>query len=245
MKNDLAVIITAHKEAELIYPTFKSALKAVERLQDAFDIKVGFHLYLDNSDSYTLEVAEDLAAQNSIEIIKGSNGDPGLSRLSAINSVDSDYVALLDGDDLWSDNWLTLCFQKMDQLKLNEKSAFVLHPEYNLIFGAHNLLVRQGDIEGNWFDTDFLRVANYWDALCFAPRKVFLETPYIKNDVNAGFAHEDYLWMCETLSKNIQHLILKDAVHFKRRRSGSVSQVAEEKKVKVMFNEFSVYGCDK
>lgn len=241
MKHDLAVIVTAHKEAELIFPTFKSALEAVENLQNKFDVSVAYYIYLDNTDSFTREAAEDLAFKYDLTILTGKNGDPGMARLDAIQRVDADYIALLDGDDLWSDNWLRLCYEKIESSAFTSDSKFVLHPEYNLIFGAHNLLVRQGDVNGKWFDKDFLRITNYWDALCFAPRRIFIDTPYRKNNVNAGFAHEDYLWMCETLIKGVEHLILKDAVHFKRRRSGTVSQVAEEKKVKVHFNDFSSY----
>lgn len=242
MKTDIAVIITAHKEAELLYPTFSSALLAVEKLLACFPkLNITYHIYLDNADEYTLAASKDLAAENEITILRGKNGDPGQARYDAISRVDADFIALLDGDDLWSENWLVGCWNyKVDHAeKLG--NAFVLHPEYNLIFGAHSLLVRQGDMDGNWFDLDFLRVANYWDALCFAPRDVFLSTPYVKNEVSSGFAHEDYMWMCETLSQGVNHFLIKNAVHFKRRRSGSVSQIAEEKKVKVHFNVFSGY----
>ena len=238
MKTDLSVIITAHKEGNLLYATAQSALDAILRLKASFEVSISVLIYLDNANETTKSSAIDLCDIHDFFLIEGNNGDPGLARMDAIRKSEGDYIALLDGDDLWSDNWLLKCWE---HISTNHNNNAVLHPEYNLIFGAHNQLVRQGDVESSFFDESFLRITNYWDALCFCKRKIFVDNPYKDNDLTAGFAHEDYLWMCETLSKGIQHILIKDAVHFKRRRAGSVSQVAEEKYVKVQFNNFSYY----
>jgi glycosyltransferase involved in cell wall biosynthesis len=239
----IGVIITAHKEAELLYATFKSAQVSIQRLTSVHsNVKISVTIYLDKPNTQTVAVAKDLADTFEINVIEGQNGDPGQARMDAIRNVDCDYVALLDGDDLWSENWLKKCWDYTVSKKYTPTSKFVLHPEYNLIFGAHNVLVRQGDAESKMFDPSFLRVANYWDALCFAPKTVFLDIPFKKNDLEFGFAHEDYLWMCETLSNDIPHYIMSNAIHFKRRRPGTVSQVAESKKVKVKLNKFSTFN---
>ncbi len=242
MSADIAVIITAHKEGMLLYPTCQSAKMAIDKLLSTYDVQVTVSIYLDNADPFTQKVATDLCNAHDFEIFYGKNGDPGQARMDAINKSDADYIALLDGDDLWSDNWLKFCWDYLLEKTLSPEERFVLHPEYNLIFGAHNILVRQGDISSDFFDQEFLRYTNYWDALCFCPKDIFLNTPYQKNDVDGGFAHEDYLWMCETLSDGVSHLLIKDSVHFKRRRPGSVSQIAEDKKVKIRFNQLSSYG---
>lgn len=241
MPVDISVIITAHKEGELLYPTAQSAMAAITSLLARYSVEVSVLIYLDNPDKHTEAVAMDLASVHGFSVLAGSNGDPGQARLDAVKNVDGQYIALLDGDDLWSDNWLALCWEYLLEHPVEADRDVVLHPEYNLIFGAHNLLVRQGDSSSSFFDQDFLRLTNYWDALCFASRRLFLDCPYQKNDVSAGFAHEDYLWMCETLANGVAHVLVKNAVHFKRRRAGSVSQFAEEKKVKVKFNSFSFY----
>lgn len=241
MATDISVIITAHKEGELLYPTVQSANEAIRKLKSNHDLTLSVLIYLDDADDYTKSAAKDIAELYGFDLLEGSNGDPGQARIDAIRHVSGEYIALLDGDDLWSDNWLELCWQYILGVPAKGEYGSVLHPEYNLIFGAHNLLVRQGDPGSPFYDEKFLRLTNYWDALCFAQRQLFLDIPYQKNDVSGGFAHEDYLWMCETLSSGVSHVLMKDAVHFKRRRMGSVSQYAEEKKVKVKLNRYSIY----
>lgn len=237
----LEVIVTAHKEGTLLLPTVKSAFEAVKCLHSKYDVDVNYMLYLDKPDAITKKIAMDIKMKYGIKVYFGKNGDPGRSRLAAINKTKQKYIALLDGDDLWSENWLLSVYRFLAEKSKKERKNIVLHPEYNLIFGDHSVLVRQGEPSDPFFDPSFFRIGNFWDALCFAPIKVFIDYPYKDNDLDAGFAHEDYLWACETYLAGVKHHLIKDTIHFKRRRGGSVSVVAESKKVKVMPTALSKY----
>lgn len=230
----LDIVITAHKEGDLLLPTFISAQDSINRLKSDFDLDINIVLYLDNPDSITLSVAEELANKFNLNLFTGKNGDPGISRNQAISLCQSDYIALLDGDDLWSENWLHSVYSDISVRLSHGKSItnIVYHPEYNLIFGGHNAFVRQGNINDSFFDTRFLRASNYWDALCVAPRKLLLNFPYKKNDLSKGFAHEDYHWVCVTIENGVTHLTTENTIHFKRRRENSVSVIANNQNVK-------------
>ena len=248
MKNmklpSLEVIITAHKEGTLLLPTIKSAFESVSSLKNKYNVDVNYLLYIDKPDNITKKIAEEIALKYDMKLYVGKNGDPGKSRLKAIKKTKQDYIALLDGDDLWSENWLVSAYDFISRNTKMNLAGIVLHPEYNLIFGDHSLLVRQGNPDDPFFDPSFFRIGNYWDALCFAPKEIFLKYPYRKNDLDVGFAHEDYLWACETYLAGIKHYVLEDTIHFKRRRGGSVSVIAESRGVKVKptkLNKYSYY----
>lgn len=235
----LQVIITAHKEGALILPTMQSAMNAIDDLRKHYEVDVDIMIYLDNPNQETLQYANDIAKTHSVNVYKGQNGDPGQSRIKAIELARNELIALLDGDDLWSENWLKKAYDQISFTK--ELTETVFHPEYNLIFGGSECLVRQGNPQDPFFDPQFLRIGNYWDALCIAHKDIFTSFPYQKNDLDKGYAHEDYLWGCETYLAGIKHVLIKDTVHFKRRRKGSVSVMAESKGVKPRVTKINRY----
>lgn len=238
----LEVIITAHKEGSLLLPTFQSAIAAIKELTSLYSVQVYITIFLDNPDIITENFAKDIAEKNNAKLLYGKNGDPGQARNEVIQKADGEWVALLDGDDLWSENWLLSVYNEIEESILNsiEVCDNIYHPEYNLIFGGHEAMVRQGNRNDDFFDSRFLRSSNYWDALCVASKKTFLEFPYKKNDVSNGFAHEDYHWVCCTLDKK-NHISVKDTIHFKRRRESSISSIASRSKVKVHNTSLQYY----
>ncbi|XAW89830.1 glycosyltransferase [Vibrio sp. CDRSL-10 TSBA] len=142
----LDVVITAHKEGDLLLPTFISAQKSIKCLKEAFNVQVSILIFLDNPDEITQQVARELSKKYDLFLVEGSNGDPGLSRNQAISICRSDMIALLDGDDLWSENWLFSVYKDIQTSLENGHSIddLIYHPEYNLIFGGHNAFVSSG-----------------------------------------------------------------------------------------------------
>lgn len=67
----LDVVITAHKEGDLLLPTFISAQDSINRLKSDFDLDINIVLYLDNPDSITLSVAEELANKFNLNLFTG------------------------------------------------------------------------------------------------------------------------------------------------------------------------------
>ncbi|KHT48275.1 hypothetical protein RJ41_14305 [Alteromonas marina] len=232
-KIDISVLVTCHKERQYILPAIESARLAIEKLKGEFSVTHEIIIYLDNSDSQTLAFANEVSESLGIEVYRGKNGDPGLSRMAAINCSNGEYIAFLDGDDLWSENWLVNAWKMVESSENELREKTIFHPEYNLIFGNADLFVRQGDPSSDYFDLRYLRFANYWDALCLAHRTIFNFCPIPGNNLALGFAHEDYNWNCKLIEKNFRHVLVKDTIHFKRRRTASVSVNAEKDKNKV------------
>ena len=245
MNSSLTIIINAHKEGALLYPTVKSAVDSLNSLLSNVHVEANVLFYLDNPDEETLEVVhgitKNLSISNCVEI--ASNGDPGASRMDAVRKTDSDYIAFLDGDDLWSENWLTLCYEFLIEKSFPQN--IILHPEYNYIFGRESLFVRQGTCRNKPLSKEelgFFRSANYWDALCLTSRALLLQNPIPRNDKKNGYAHEDYLWNCRTSLSDIEHLNIPKTIHFKRRRISSVSSLANSNFERVEPTQLSRYS---
>jgi hypothetical protein len=237
----LGVVITAHKEGILLNATVISALTSMSKLQVLYNSTIEILIYLDNPDLHTKEVATTISNKLGCKIYFASNGDPGLSRMDAISQLNSDLIALLDGDDLWSSNWLVNTFELIKNLEKEQLKKIIFHPEYNYIFGNAAILVRQGDPEAPFFNSSFLRVGNYWDALCLAHREIFRDHPYQVNDFSSGVGHEDYLWSCSTFLSGIQHKLVPKTIHFKRRRINSISALANQSNSKPVVTEINHY----
>ena len=233
----VSVVITAHREGLLLLPTIQSAVESANSAIEKHNISVEYIMFLDRPDKETRAIAEQLPAR----VFEGDFGDPGATRLAAISKAETEYVALLDGDDLWSENWLTEALFALENTELTERDRTVIHPEYNLIFGGHSLLVRQGDPTDPLFHLSYFRSSNYWDALCLCHRQIFTDIPYMPNDPAQGIAHEDYHWMAATILAGVKHKIVANTIHFKRRRSESVSAKADEKRARPHFTSLDFY----
>lgn len=217
---DISAIITAHHEGALAGVSLRSLLCAVERARtDGLVVEV--LIVLDNPDEATSSVFADAAAEGwSLSTV--SFGDQGLTRNHAVEQARGDYIAFLDGDDLWSENWLVEAYAVCQQVP----GRIIAHPEVDWFFEASNNLFFHVDQTEPHFDPHFLRVGNYWDALCLAPRSSYADHPFAMRAVDDGFAYEDWLWNLETLEAGYVHRVAPETIHFKRRRPGSQTMVA-------------------
>lgn len=234
----LTIVILAHAEGPYLFPSVASAEAAIRELLATGlveETQIERLLVLDKPDARTQQVAASVAL-GGYEILKTAHGDPALARNTAASVARGRYIAFLDGDDLWSSNWLA------ESVRLAaDNPDTVLHAEYNLIFGDASFLFRQTDPTEPWFSADYLRVMNCWDALTFSPRQIYLDHPFVENDVASGYAHEDFHWSATTFCAGVSHRLVEGTIHFKRRRSNSVSVVAEDRGVVVRPSDITPY----
>ncbi|WP_193164042.1 glycosyltransferase family A protein [Microbulbifer hainanensis] len=234
-RSDISLIITAHNEGLLLGATINSALAAAKEAQSQ-----GFvtetTIYLDRADRPTSEFARTLAKDLDIPVIETDFGDQGKVRNLACQTASTGYIAFLDGDDLWSENWISLAMQ----IALKNK-MYIVHPEMNWFFGGSNNILLKVDQESESFDPSFLRAGNPWDALCLAHRDTYLATPYCNRDIATGFAYEDWHWNCETVAKGYVHKVAKGTIHFKRRREISQNTQATSRKVLIRDTPLLLY----
>lgn len=221
---DLSAILTAHHEGPLAGVALRSLLCAVDRARGAgLDVEV--LVVLDDPDDLTRDVLAD-GESRGWRVDTVSFGDQGLVRNHAVGLSHGAYVAFLDGDDLWSENWLL----EAHALCETDPGRVIAHPEIDWFFGANNNVFFHVDQTDPEFDPHFLRVGNYWDALCLAPRRAYEDHPFAERAVAEGFAYEDWHWNFDTLDAGYLHRVAAGTVHFKRRRPDSQTMVASTSK---------------
>lgn len=171
-------------------------------------------------------------------VLLTDHGDPGKARNSAVENACGRFVGFLDGDDLWSPNWLSEAHRFCDP----EPDVMIAHSEINVIFGRERLMWWHVDSRDPTFDPDFLRYDNYWDAMSFGARAIYAKYPFVETDLRRGFGHEDWHWNCLTLGAGIDHRPVEGTVHFKRRRPGSQSARANAANSVPWVTPMSSYG---
>ena len=150
-------------------------------------------------------------------IVFTDHGDPGLARNRGVAASHGDFVTFLDADDLWSFNWLA----EAHAFSSAASKPLVAHSEMNILFGEKSYIWLHRDSESPDFDPGYLSVGNYWDAMAFAPRQIYLDHPYKANALDAGYGHEDWHWNCVTLLAGHAHRPVPGTVHMKRKRRNS------------------------
>lgn len=215
---DLAAIVTAHAEGALAGISLRSLLDATALARQE-GLAVEVLAVLDNPTPATREAFTD-AERHGVTVEEVAYADQGLVRNHAVGLTTADHVAFLDGDDLWSENWLVdghrLCVAEG-----TGRRRVIAHPELNWFFdNQHNLYFLPDQTDPD-FDPAFLRVANPWDALCIAPRAAYVEHPFTPRAVEEGYAYEDWHWNLETFQGGFVHRVVPGTIHFKRRRKDS------------------------
>lgn len=236
----LTIIVLAHAEGPYLFPAVASAEEAIRELTARglmAEAEIERLLVLDQPDQPTQQAAASIA-QRGYQILMTNHGDPALARNTAVEAAHGRYIAFLDGDDLWSSNWLAASFELAAGCP-----DTVLHAEYNLIFGGSSMLFRQTDPTEPWFSVDYLRAMNCWDALTVSPRQIYVDYPFVANDVANGYAHEDFHWSAMTYCAGVAHRLVEGTIHFKRRRANSVSVLAEERGVTVRPSGLTPYDA--
>ena len=210
----ITAVLTAHSEGVLAGPSLASFEAAIEHGRAA-GLAVESLVLLDRADPATREQFTGVGERH--RLVETDQGDPGLTRNAAVAMADSEYIAFLDGDDLWSFNWITAAHN----LCRTQPSSLVAHSEINIVFGDARQMWFHADSRDPSFDPSYLRVANYWDAMSFGACDIYRRFPFIKNDYKRSVGPEDWLWNCNTLAAGIDHAPAPDTVHFKRRRRSS------------------------
>lgn len=210
---DVSAIITLHREGDLARRSFASLDICIQEAAAA-GIAVERIVVLDRADEATRAV---VAAHQGCCVIETDCGDQGSARNAGIAESSASHIAFLDGDDLWGYNWLTKAFNAC----LVDPERIIAHPQVNWLFGeSADTLIGTGADEA-LFDAEFFRFSNYWDVMCLAPRKAYIDVPFQAREIAIGFAYEDWHWNCVTMEAGYAHRIVPDTIHFKRRRSHS------------------------
>ena len=237
---DLTVAVTAHSESLVAGPTMTSAERAIA-LAEAEGMRVERLLGLDacTPQARAYFAQPGLAAWERHDFVFR---DQGQTRNALAGRARGRWLAFLDGDDLFSENWLVEAARLLARAE-TEGARVIVHPELNWQFDAGASVILKPAQDDPLFSPYYFAVTNYYDALCAAPRQVWLDHPYAHRAVRDGFAYEDWQWGIETMAAGWHHVAARDTIIFKRRRDAS--QIHESKAHSSMIRPIEAIAIDR
>lgn len=217
---DLSVIITAHHEGILAHKTILSILRALEPF-DNHSISYEIIIHIDDGNEVTNTYYSRYKDDERFVVLHNSFGNPANSRNYAIKKARGTYIALLDGDDLISRNWLIDGYNHL----YTSNNPSIIRPQYHFHFGEAEELNHVWIMEGSFSreeDSLVLSFYNRWTFPLIAPASLLRKHPF-KPALN-GYAYEDWLFNADIRAANIPVVVIPGAVVFYRRRKSSVTQ---------------------
>lgn len=209
-KPDITAILNLHDEGCMAYPSI-SSMHATKVHAERSGLSVELLVILDQADVITEEFV-NMNFDFSTRIEHISEGDTAAARNHAITIAQGDYIAFLDGDDLWSTNWLSAAYNEGSR----KDGLFIWHPEANVYFGENDYILFHRSTDDVEFFPEYLITRNYWTALHFGKRSIYKNFLYPKENISNGFAFEDWQWNLETYMHGISHKIVPKTTHFIR-----------------------------
>ncbi|MCZ2340394.1 MAG: glycosyltransferase family 2 protein [Bacteroidales bacterium] len=211
---NITVVINGHREGLIAAPTIASAQRSAAFARDR-GVSVEVMAVLDRPDELTIEVFRS----GGIEPMFVDHGDPGMSRNSAVKLAQGQWIAFLDGDDLFGTSWLQEAYASSQ----SDQRNIIWHPEINLYFGGYPHIFHHMDMESKEFHLATIAVSNYWTALCFAPRELLLSCPYPTSNMKHQRGFEDWAWNMETIHRGWIHKVVPGTAHAIRIKTSTAS----------------------
>lgn len=231
-KITLAIVIISHNEGQIAGRTMRSLIKATEKLETE-RIDYQFFVNIDKGDRKTVDFFKDVMKDLNGKIYHTNYGDPGLARNSIIRKTKSEYIAIIDADDMVSSNWLSEGLKKV----MSVKKPILAHPEVEVRFDEEKIcsVDERVEYDDNWHETLALIEGNRWCSVVIGRREFFIRNPYSTS--RRGFGYEDYYFNCSAVADGIKQVVVKNTMAFCLQKKGSVSDMTHENNMVLPCNE--------
>ena len=213
MHFNISVVITLHAEGRLLHRTLKALHSAVSFAQHrglSVEIVAVLDRVTDNIVRETLHkwcsVFNGILFAHEVDY-----GALSLSRNYGVSNSNSDFISILDGDDLYCEHWLSSAFDVC-----SAEPCLIAHPEAYFRFPIEPFLRYCNNNKMAFLD---LMNCNQWPALSMAHRDIFKKIPYVKDD--RFYAYQDWLWNCETAANGYRHVLVpRTLMAIRQKRQG-------------------------
>jgi glycosyltransferase involved in cell wall biosynthesis len=215
---DITAVINGHAEGFLAQISLRSLINSADAAI-ATGLKVELLAILDNPNDLTSEVFKTFAnTRPDLKIMIVSHGDLGFSRNTAVREAKGQWIAFLDADDIWCEQWLVLAHAAAE----GDPRKVVWHPEANAYFGITSDILLHVDMEDPAFHIADLVHANLWTSLCFSSTEILRTVPYTGTDLENNIGYEDWCWNIDVVKSGGIHKIVPNTAHAIRTRATSL-----------------------
>ena len=231
---DVSCILNLHREGNILIPTFRSIARMLHFAQQQ-GVACELVIVLDKADRHSrrlaIEAQAGVLAGFPSRVCEVENGDLGRSRRDGVAQACGDYVAFLDGDDLYSENWIADAY--LAAQSEGSGTPTIYHPELNVYFGEHYRTFWHPDAQALAPEArSCLLLENFWTSLSFGPRALYLANPVDDNGLELGFGYEDWQWNQHTTAQGIAHRPVPRTLHFIRLKpAGSLNSNSSRRSV--------------
>lgn len=226
---DVTINITIHNEGEFLYKTYKSISRAVVELKlNHEDVVVQVNAGLDKADSITSKIERKYRHLLSkvVDIYCNYNlefGDPALARNYLVKKSTGKYIAMFDGDDLISYNYLNDAYEMA--VGNNEPSlysaAFVMNFNRNGCWPWPIFRIL-GSNDADFLPTSLYEYNPYPNQL-FGDAEIFHKYLY-KSSADA-YKYEDFSWLLSVLADGYAVNVVPETIFFYRQKNNGVNAV--------------------
>lgn len=213
---DVSVVICGHNEGRLLHRTLRSVFRSVKFFKSKIGSDIEVILSLGSPSKATKDYLLNSNFKKKIKIYENNFEDIALSRNFGVEKASGKYIAFIDGDNLFCENWLVEAYQYAEITK----EECLLHPEYLVNFESRNTIWKRISSTDPRFKFGSLISFNPWDSTVFGEKRTFEKYKFRVFQKNSGWGNIDWDFICTTLAENINHVVLNGTVVFVRTKRG-------------------------
>ena len=218
---DISIVLNLHNEANFLQRTLWS-LEETTRFAQHQGLTVEIVVVLDRADAATRNGIKrySFPSFSASQVIEVDNGSLGLSRNDGILIARGNYIALADGDDLVSYNYLYEAYLSVK----DEPTKSIAIPEYLYAFGDNRHIVKYFGSE--YIDKTVFFQYHPYNSRSFCHFSIYRNLLYLDFRLSSGFAYEDWHFNCEAIVRGCIFVTAPDTTLFYRQRSRSLVRQA-------------------
>lgn len=227
----VSAVVTFHRERELANATLY-AIGRMRHYAESNGLRMELVMTLDGDDAQTEQAVLSHPVLRDGDVLHRVHlRDLSLCRNYAVERAQGEFVATLDGDDLFSENWVAAAVQAIQE----HGPTTIAHPQLMIAFGTWHAYWEQIDQTDARFLPQTLLSFNHWNACAVARREVFVRHPYVVARVGeSGFGFEDWHWNCETIAGGCTHRVVPHTFRLERRKAEGSLNVAHQQHAAIL-----------